>query len=239
MEVSRFEIGVQMLEVFTEVLCEPGTEIVYKFATTVTNKVSGIRECVDLRLTQPKWLLFLLAERDPRIVVLATKVLARLLIVHGPGYVKAFSDKSGGFTIMKQRLKSWWSVPALWTTLFAMLFGIDIADIDYSEDFNQFTLAEIFQSTSGRPVYLDVLPVMTAMLENGLRTIVQDGTHNSDSGASTPSKVSGETDEANPRVGWHTASLNVQGMSLTHLVPASLIITKCSGKGILGARGYE
>jgi beige protein homolog 1 len=38
-EVSRFEIGVQMLEVFTEVLCEPGTDIVYKFATTVTNKV--------------------------------------------------------------------------------------------------------------------------------------------------------------------------------------------------------
>jgi hypothetical protein len=51
MEVSRYEIGVQMLEVFTEVLCEPGTEIVYKFATTVTNKVSEYQHMRDHQLT--------------------------------------------------------------------------------------------------------------------------------------------------------------------------------------------
>jgi beige protein homolog 1 len=237
-EVSRFEIGVQMLEVFTEVLCEPGTDIVYKFATTVTNKVSNDASSAENRLTQPKWLLFLLAERDPRIVVLATKVLARLLIVHGPSYIKDFSARSGGFIIMKQRLKTWWSVPALWTTLFAILFGIDVAKIDYSEDFNQFTLAEIFHSTSGRMAYPDVLPVLTAMLENGLRSIVQDGKFPSESGDTTSTKPSGGNEFAYPDVGWHSDSLNVQGESLSN-TPATSILTKQSRKRFLSARGHQ
>jgi hypothetical protein len=157
-DLSRFEIGVQMLEVFSDVLCDQDTDLVIKFSTTVTNK----------------WLLFLLAERDARVVVLSTKVLARLLILHGPGYVRNFSEKNGGFTILKNRLRTWWSVPALWVTLFAVLFGMDVSKIDLSEDFDQFTLAEAFAKTSGKVAYPEVVPVMTAMLENGLRAIVRE-----------------------------------------------------------------
>jgi beige protein homolog 1 len=169
----------------------------------------------------------LLAERDPRIVVLATKVLTRLLIVHGPNYVKDFSIRTGGFIIMKQRLKSWWSVPALWTTLFAILFGVDIAKIDYSEDFNQFTLAEIFHSTSGRMVYPDVLPVLTAMLENGLRSIVRDGKLPSEPGETAPSRQASAKEFADPGVGWHSDSLNVQG-KLPSNTSAISILTQSS-----------
>lgn len=170
--------------------------------------------------------------------MLATKVLARLLIVHGPNYVKDFSIRTGGFVIMKQRLKTWWSVPALWTTLLAILFGVDIAKIDYSEDFNQFALAEIFHSTSGRMVYPDVLPVLTAMLENGLRSIVRDGKFPSASGETTPSRPSGGREVSDANVGWHSDSLNVQG-ELPSNTSATSFLTKFSCKRVLGARGHQ
>jgi hypothetical protein len=159
-EVSKFEVGVQMLEIFAETLCEPGKEeTINKFATTVTNK----------------WLLFLLSERDPRIIVLAAKILTRMLTVHGPNYVKNFAEKSGGFAIMKLRLKSWWSVPALWISLLALLFGVDVAGLDYDGDFDQFVLNDMFAKTGGKVVYPEVIPVLTAMLESGLRSVVLEG----------------------------------------------------------------
>ncbi|KAF2673022.1 beige/BEACH domain-containing protein [Microthyrium microscopicum] len=159
-EVSRFEMAVQMLELYADIICEPGREeIVNRFATTVTSK----------------WLLFLMAERDSRIIVLSTKILVRVLVVLGPSYVKSFDDRSGGFSLFKQRLKSWWSVPALWISLLALLFGVDVGTLDYVDDFNQFTLSDMFAKTGGRVVYPEALPIMAAMLESGLRAVVSEG----------------------------------------------------------------
>jgi hypothetical protein len=180
-EVSKFEVGVQMLEIFTDTLCEPGNDdMINKFATTVTNK----------------WLLFLLAEQDPRIIVLAARILTRMLTVHGLNYVKNFADRSGGFAIMKLRLKSWWSVPALWISLLALLFGVDVAGLEYDGDFNQFTLSEMFIKTGGKVVYPQVMPVLAAMLDSGLRSVVLQGqkanTDDSGDGAESSLSIDGE-----------------------------------------------
>ncbi len=54
-----------------------------------------------------QWLLHLLTEDDPEVVVHGTKILARLLVIHGSGYVSKFAGKTGGFAIMRHRLKRW------------------------------------------------------------------------------------------------------------------------------------
>jgi beige protein homolog 1 len=183
-EISRMEAGIQVLEVLTDILCEPGVdgiEIINKFARTVTNKVRKTPgRATHLsnynQLFHHKWLLHLLAERsDPRIIVFSTKILARILVIHGSAYVKAFADRSGGFCIMKIRLREWWSIPAVWINLFAILFAVDPADIKYSEDFNQFSLSEIFAKTAGKVQHPEVMPVISALLESGLRMVVREG----------------------------------------------------------------
>jgi len=116
------------------------------------------------------------------------KILARLLVVHGPTYIKKFAEKSGGFTILKQRLKSWWNLPSIWIICFALLFGHDISTINFNAEFNHFNLADLFSQKPVYVVYPEVFPIITAMLENGLRAIVQDRGHvkSTDSHGSSP-----------------------------------------------------
>jgi hypothetical protein len=178
--IPRFEIGVRMLEDFTELLCNldrQSEELMRRFATSVTNK----------------WLLHLLAERDSRVVVLSTKILARLLVLHGGGYVRNFAEKTGGFQVLARRLRPWWSIPGLWMNLFAILFNVDVANLDYEgvggEAFNQFTLAEAFNTAKGEVVWREVIPVITAMLEEGLKCVVKD------SDAEAPGDESGKSSD--------------------------------------------
>ncbi|KAF2398110.1 beach-domain-containing protein [Trichodelitschia bisporula] len=177
-DMPKYEVGVKILEMYTDIICDPSNaEPMNKFAKTVTNK----------------WILYLLDEHDPRVVFLATKLLARLLIAHGPHYVKKFSEKSGGFVIMKQRLKSWWNMPALWTICFAILFGQDVGHINFDEDFNHFTLAEIFSRKSVQVVYPEAFQVITSMLEYGLRAIVDNNEPPENGTYLDPNQVEGRT----------------------------------------------
>ena len=121
-----------------------------------------------------QWLLFLLEESDPKVVFLAAKILTRLLITHGPTYVKKFIDKSGGFVILKQTLKVWWNVPPMWIVCFALLFGHDVATIDFDGEFNHFNLADLFGHKQVTVAYPEAFSIITAMLEHGLRSIVQE-----------------------------------------------------------------
>jgi hypothetical protein len=129
-------------------------------------------------LIMPQWLLYLLAEPEPRAVVLGARILSRLLVANGPHYVKKFADKNGGFVLMKNRLKHWWNTPGIWTICFAILFDRDVATIDFERDFDVFNLVDIFITKSPhtrlRIVYPEVFPVIVAMLETGLRAIVRD-----------------------------------------------------------------
>ena len=110
--LTHFEIGMEVLRLYSELLCQKGDDsLIKRFAKTVTNK----------------WLLYLLAESSPEVVVLSTRILARLLVVHGDAYVKKLKDRSGGFAILAHRLKRWWHLPALWPCCFAILFDVDVA----------------------------------------------------------------------------------------------------------------
>ena len=117
-----------------------------------------------------------MTEDDPEIVVLATKLIARLLVNHSHVYIKKFAapSASGGFTIMQYRLKRWWDLPPLYPILFSILFDSDVADIDFERSFELFSLSDIFQGKLiANP---DVLPIIVAMIQQGLKSIL----HNQD-----------------------------------------------------------
>jgi hypothetical protein len=118
-----------------------------------------------------QWLLHLLTENDPEVVVQGTKILARLLVTHGSGYASKFSSKTGGFTIMRHRLKRWGDIPTLWPILFCILFARDVADIDFEQSFELFSLLETFSNC--KVVYPGVLSVITAMLQHGLKDVLR------------------------------------------------------------------
>ena len=103
---------------------------------------------------------------------MGTKILARLLVIHGSSYVTKFTDKTGGFTIMRHRLKRWWDIPTLWPICFSILFNHDVADIDYERPFELFSLLESFGSST--VVYPNILPAIMAMLQQGLNSLLRN-----------------------------------------------------------------
>ncbi|KAI5791858.1 hypothetical protein EDC01DRAFT_616117 [Geopyxis carbonaria] len=158
---SRQQLGVLVLEMYHDLLCEDGngTGNLKKFAKTVTNK----------------WLLYLLAENDPKVVVLGTKIIARLLVVHGGSYVSKFGSKTGGFVIMKNRLRRWWNAAPLWPICFCILFGQDVTNIDTERPLELFALLEAFsEGGKAKVVYPEILPVISAMMKAGLAVVVAD-----------------------------------------------------------------
>jgi len=112
-----------------------------------------------------------LTEDDPEVVFYGTKILARLLVVHGSAYVGKFGSKTGGFSIMRFRLKRWWDIAPLWPILFSILFARDVADINFERSFDLFSLLETFSNC--KVVYSGILPVITAMLQHGLKDVLR------------------------------------------------------------------
>ena len=174
--LTKKELGVKILEMYSRLLCEKTNLVdIRKFAKTVTNKViytTGPKyKNKEYVLTARQWLLYLLAENDPEIVALGCKILARLLVTQPSSYTAKFATKTGGFSIMAYRLKQWWDISTLWPILFSILFGYDVANINFDKSFDFFSLLEIFGNS--RIVFPDVLPVITSMLQHGLRDILK------------------------------------------------------------------
>jgi hypothetical protein len=114
-----------------------------------------------------------MSEDEPEVVVLAAKILARLIIVHGNHYNKKLSDKTGGYTVMQHRLKRWWNVPLLWPICFAILFGLDVAHMDLDRPFDHFAFVDLFLSKGDvKIVFPEIFPVMAEMLQSGLKKTV-------------------------------------------------------------------
>jgi len=106
-------------------------------------------------------------------VVHAAKILARLLVVHGSGYSKKFSEKNGGYTVLSQHLKRWWNIPALWPICLSILLGRDIALLDLDRPFEVSELRNLFLGDSQLQIaYPEMLPVIMGMLKSGLRSTV-------------------------------------------------------------------
>lgn len=155
--LTRKAIGIKILEMYSQLLCERGNlMIIRKFARTVTNK----------------WLLQLLSEDNPEIVVHGCKILARLLVAHGTSYTSKFSGKTGGFFIMAHRLKRWWDIPTLWPICLSILFGHDVAEIDFERTFDFFSLIETFGKS--KVVHPEALPIITSMLQHGLKDVLRN-----------------------------------------------------------------
>lgn len=108
-------------------------------------------------------------------VVLAAKILARLLVLNGSGYMKKFVEKTGGITIMQYRLRCWWAITTIWPICFAVMFGRDVATINFNRKFDLFSLLETFDEDGGVTViYPEILPVLTSMLQNGIKSIAME-----------------------------------------------------------------
>lgn len=102
-------------------------------------------------------------------VVHAAKILGRLLVLSGPSYMQKYVDKSGGMIIMKHRFQRFWNVPAIWLVCFAILFGKDLASVNFESTFDLFNLLQTFApNAKTAAVYPEILPVITAMLRSGL-----------------------------------------------------------------------
>ncbi|KAM7209628.1 beige protein 1 [Naviculisporaceae sp. PSN 640] len=201
--LTKKKLGIKILEMYTRLLCEKDNLAdIRKFAKTVTNKViseigSQIKEYI---LTASQWILYLLAEDDPEIVVYGCKILARLMVTQPPAYTAKFATKTGGFSIMAHRLKHWWDLETLWPILFAILFGYDVANIDFEKSFDFFSLLEIFGNS--KVVFPDVLPVITSMLQHGLRDILKyqdDPDSPADPGMSKTASGNLEATQTRPR----------------------------------------
>ena len=120
--------------------------------------------------------------------------MARLLIVHGSSYVTKFATKTGGFAIMRYRLKRWWDIPTLWPLCFSILFGCDVADVDFERPFELFSLLETFGGC--KVVYPGILPVITAMLQSGLKDVLRHQDDPESPLSPLSDKVNGQNQEA-------------------------------------------
>ena len=175
-KLTQLQVALRVLDMYADLLCcKEDSSNIRKFARTVTNKVGvALADPLELCLCE-QWLLHLLADDEPAVVVLAAKILARLLVTSGASYVQKFVEKTGGVLVMQHRLRRWWSVPTIWPICFAIFFGLDVGTIDFARSFDLFGLLETFASGGKTSVvYPAMLPVITTMLEQGLRSVTRD-----------------------------------------------------------------
>lgn len=72
---------------------------------------------------------------------------------------------------MSHRLKHWWDIPTLWPMCLGVLFGVDVAEVDFDRPFDLSNLTDLFGKS--RVCYPDILSVVTTMLQHGLRDILK------------------------------------------------------------------
>ncbi|KAK2594068.1 Beige protein-like 1 [Conoideocrella luteorostrata] len=171
--LTKRQLGTRVLGMYSRILCEKGNlNHIKKFARTVTNKVRQLQiTSMKASLIILKWLLYLLAEDDAEVVMQGCRVLARLLVSHGSGYTSKFAGKSGGFTIMANRLKRFWGNTKLWPICFSILFGYDSANINMEQGVDPSSLLALFSKR--RVVYPESLVIITSMLQHGLKDAVK------------------------------------------------------------------
>ncbi|KAH8423537.1 Beige/BEACH domain protein [Aspergillus melleus] len=199
--VSSRVIATEMLRMYCSLLCDTNDlGPIKKFARAVTNK----------------WLLYLMSEDEPEIVALAAKMMARLLVVHGSSYSKKFTEKTGGFTLMRHCLKRWWDTPILWPICFSILFGLDVGKVATDKPIDHTTLSEIFYAGSHAQVIIpEMFPVITEMMQSGLKKVVLVDDSFSDYDNQAPGSLQDRVQSPKPLMSSHTPlGATVEGVSL-------------------------
>lgn len=124
-------------------------------------------------LTLCQWLLYLLYEDDPEIVVPTIKILARLIVFHGGSYSKKFSEKTGGYVIMQNRLKRWWKVPTVWPICFAILLGLDVASMNIDGPLDGSTLSALLLAYDNTTVvFPEMISVIAELMKSGVKQTI-------------------------------------------------------------------
>lgn len=162
------ELAAALIEMLSESLAKESRGLhIKKFANAVTNKVrcSGSHgpKCVA---NQSQWLLHLLAEEHDTITRDAMKILARIFGVLGPEYVSRFEDKTKGFLILQDRLKSKWHLQDVWSSCFTILFGME-------KELSAFNLVGMLRSlneVNAAITHPAIVPTMLSMLGQGLNS---------------------------------------------------------------------
>ncbi|KAL5338553.1 hypothetical protein BJX70DRAFT_398500 [Aspergillus crustosus] len=155
--MSPITIAIEMLRMFCSLLCDThDLAPVKRFAKTVTNK----------------WLLYLMCEDEPEIVVMASRILARVIVTSGGGYNKRFNEKNGGYIIMRGCMRRWWNIPALWPICFSILFGIDLSQLMADKPLDNESLTEIFDGGNIEVAFPEMFPVITDMMRSAMRKCV-------------------------------------------------------------------
>lgn len=92
-------------------------------------------------------------------------------MAHGSTYTTKFANKSGGFVIMASRLRKFWDVPTIWPICLSILFGYDVAEIDFGRSFDLFSLVDIFGTR--KVAYPESLQIITSMLQHGYKEVMR------------------------------------------------------------------
>ncbi|KAI9375761.1 hypothetical protein BJX61DRAFT_548791 [Aspergillus egyptiacus] len=155
--VSATRVAIEMLRTYCSLLCDT-QELgpIRRFAKTVTNK----------------WLLYLMCEDEPEIVVLASRILARVIVTSDSKYNKRFSDKNGGYTIMRRCMRRWWTIPAMWPICFSVLFGLDLGITMAGKPFDRASFSGMFAGNETQVCFPEMFPVITEMMRSALRKSV-------------------------------------------------------------------
>ncbi|KAL8957346.1 MAG: hypothetical protein Q9193_005354, partial [Seirophora villosa] len=154
-EFSPAQRASRILKLYADIVCLPSDAgNTLKFAKTVTNK----------------WLLNLLVSDNAEVVTQVMRIMARLLVISGHSYVKRFSEETSGLVIMQHRIQHWYHITAVWRVCFAILFGRDVALVDFARPFNLFSLVdEYIIDGKDQTLHPEILPVLVAMMQNGLK----------------------------------------------------------------------
>jgi hypothetical protein len=153
---KKTQMCIIVLEMLHGILCEPqNQDLVAKFSSTVTNKWA---------------LLFFEKDVHPYVVVLALRILCRLLVLQGPAYMMKFRSGTDGMYIMQSLLKNHWNILQVHETLVATLLGMDIADIPLqgSGDFSR--IIALHSQNAHRQIPIpEIMRVESALIDHGLR----------------------------------------------------------------------
>lgn len=153
---KKTQMCIIVMEMLHSILCEPeNVDLVAKFANTITNKWA---------------LLFFEKNTHPYIVVLALRILCRLLVTQGQTYLLKFRVGSDGMLVMQNLLRYHWNVFQVHEALIATLLGIDVADIPIQASADLSRIITLHTQNAHRQIAIpEIFRVELALIDDGMR----------------------------------------------------------------------